>query len=338
MSLMQKVISFIFTLQSFFVIPYASISIPSQVQKPPDFIPQFIIISFDGSRSLPMWQATRDLAKDLKASGAGEVKFTYFISGVYLIPVNDKNLYQAPKKPRGLSLIGFADDQDDIIKRVEQVKLAQSEGHEIGSHANGHFRGFPWNYADWKLEFDQFRSFTKRAGLNLKLDGFRAPNLSINSDLFQLLKNEGYRYDASRVGKIDQWPTKENNLWEFPLANITLSGSKNEIISMDYNFFDTQSQAKDIIKKSNPLWKKYYDQIESSYQKYFDHNYQGNRAPVIIGHHFSLWNDGLYFEALKEFAFNNCVKPEVVCTNFSSLADYLDTHPEMASIQPTSLK
>ena len=322
MSLFQKAFGLFIYLQSLFL--------PQKIEIK-DFTPQFIIISFDGSYSLPMWQATRSLAKDLKASGAGDVRFTYFISGVYFLSAKDKNLYQAPKQPIGLSLIGFADDQEDINKRVEQVNLAQLEGHEIGSHVNGHFRGFPWDYDDWKKEFNLFEQFTESAGLKLKLTGFRAPNLSINPSLFKLLSDDKFRYDASKVGKWDEWPKKENNLYEFPLGNIPLSGTKNKIISMDYNFFLSQSDAKDIIIKNNPLWKKYYQQIENSYQNYFDHNYQGNRAPIIIGHHFSLWNDSLYFDALKEFALNNCVKPEVVCTNFSSLADYLDLHPDKIS-------
>jgi peptidoglycan/xylan/chitin deacetylase (PgdA/CDA1 family) len=327
MSLFQKAFGLFIYLQSLFL--------PEKIEIK-DFTPQFIIISFDGSYSLPVWQATRSLAKDLKASGAGDVRFTYFISGVYFLSAKDKNLYQAPKQPTGLSLIGFADDQEDINKRVEQVTLAQSEGHEIGSHVNGHFRGFAWNYDDWEKEFNLFEQFTKSAGLKLKLAGFRAPNLSINENLYKLLSDEKFRYDASKVGKWDEWPKKENNLYEFPLGNIPLSGTKNKVISMDYNFFLSQSDAKDIIRKNNPLWKKYYQQIENSYQNYFDHNYQGNRAPIIIGHHFSLWNDSLYFEALKEFALINCVKPEVICTNFSSLADYLDLHPDKISTNSAS--
>lgn len=334
MSLFQKAFGLFIYLQSLFLPQKNSITVsikPPEKIEIQDFTPQFIIISFDGSYSIPTWQATRDLAKDLKASSAGDVKFTYFISGVYFLDVKDRSQYQAPNQPRGLSLIGFADDQADIDKRVEQVKLALSEGHEIGSHVNGHFRGFSWSYDDWKKEFDYFDKFIKDSGLDLKISGFRAPNLSINNNLYKLLSDSNFRYDASKVGKWDEWPKKENNLYEFPLGNIPLSGTKNKIISMDYNFFFSQSDAKDIIRKNNPLWKKYYQQIENSYQNYFDHNYQGNRAPIIIGHHFSLWNDSLYFDALKEFALKNCIKPEVICTNFSSLADYLDSHPNLAT-------
>jgi hypothetical protein len=64
-----------------------------------------------------------------------------------------------------------------------------------------------------------------------------------------------------------------------------------------------------------------------TYLQYFDSNYNGNRAPLHIGHHFSLWNGGAYWEAMKEFALTVCKKPEVVCGTYKELADFMDKTP-----------
>jgi len=62
-----------------------------------------------------------------------------------------------------------------------------------------------------------------------------------------------------------------------------------------------------------------------TYLQYFESNYNGNRAPVHIGHHFSLWNGGAYWEAMQEFALAVCGRPEVKCVTYTELADFVDT-------------
>ncbi len=57
---------------------------------------------------------------------------------------------------------------------------------------------------------------------------------------------------------------------------------------------------------------------------YFRKEYNGSRAPINIGHHFSMWNDGVYWEALKDFAQEVCGKENVSCTSYAKLVDYLD--------------
>jgi hypothetical protein len=62
-----------------------------------------------------------------------------------------------------------------------------------------------------------------------------------------------------------------------------------------------------------------------TYRKYFADNYYGNRAPVHIGHHFSKWNGGAYWNAMKTFAKEVCAKPEVKCVTYKELAAFLET-------------
>ena len=93
---------------------------------------------------------------------------------------------------------------------------------------------------------------------------------------------------------------------------------------MDYNEYLVQTNAKDILKKGTTAWNTAFNQILAADENYFNKNYSGNRSPVIIGNHFSLWNDGLYWESMKAFAQKVCGQPDVRCTTFSNLVDYLN--------------
>lgn len=303
--------------------------------------PQFVVMAFDGSRSLDMWQKTLGFAEQMNSQNT-PVHFTYFLSGVYFLNYRKKYLYTPPKKSPGESLIGFADSNKDIEKRIAYVNQAIAQGHEIGSHANGHYDGSKWSETDWQQEFDAFNNLifstiknndvqpadVDKYGINLdpkKLAGFRSPELGKNPAMFNVLKNNGFAYDTSKVGKIDAWPTKlDNGLWEFPLATIKYASTTGNILSMDYNFYFKQSGAKDVAKKGDANWSKFYNDTYSSYINYFNSNYQHNRAPVFIGSHFSEWNDGVYWAAMRDFAKEVCNKPEVRCITFSELQKYLE--------------
>lgn len=303
------------------------------------FKPQFVLLSFDGSKDIKMWQATRDFATSLNRKNI-PIHFTYFISSLYFIPEENALLYRPPKFPIGASKIGYSNSKVSIPLRLDQVSLAIAEGHEIGSHLNGHFAGGGiWNQADWLSEIDQFYSLLNQSaslsgipsanfpGID-KIKGIRAPNLSKNNSFYTALNLKSYTYDTSVVAKIDAEPYKIGNLWEVPLKNIPLSGTKDTIISMDYNFWSRQTGAEDKVKKDTQEYSKLKEQVVSSYLNYFQSQYRGSRSPVVIGHHFSLWNDGLYFDAIKDFATQVCGLPEVRCVTFSEYVNYLNSiHP-----------
>ena len=46
---------------------------------------------------------------------------------------------------------------------------------------------------------------------------------------------------------------------------------------------------------------------------------------MVIDNHFSQWNDGIYWEAMKEFARKVCDLPNVRCSTFSDLVKYMET-------------
>ena len=294
---------------------------------------QYVVLAFDGSYSIDMWQQTRQFAKQMRSQNK-PLSFTYFISGVYLLANQKRSIYCPPGLPCGSSAIGFAASPKDVAARVQQINLASSEGHEIASHANGHFNGSHWTYDQWKSELDSFNSLLTNVAKNngIKeffqippIKGFRAPELGRDADMWKALASEGYTYDTSGVGKPDVWPTKDiNGLWLFPLARIKYSTTTFSLLAMDYNFYFKQTGAKDEAVKGSPQWNTLYQDMLLSYENYFKGNYNGARAPVYIGHHFSLWNDGVYWEVMKSFATEVCGQPNVKCVTFSELAHDLD--------------
>lgn len=323
---------------------------PPVVEKPPAvFIPpttpptsyssstQFVLLAFDGSRSLSMWRDTMQFAETLSASTPYPVRFTYFISGVYLISSANKEKYTSPPEKSGASLIGFGTTEKEVLTRMQLIHEAQQKGHEIASHANGHFNGAPWNYEEWKSEFEQFQTIvndpvaynsfsTSTPWIDVsRITGFRAPNLGVNKDMFDLLPTFGFTYDTSITSsRMDAQPKKNaQGLWQFYLPSIS-RGNGSRVLAMDYNFFVAHTGGQELLTRTDPRWQEYHDDMLGAYRNYFNHNYRGNRAPVYIGHHFSLWNSDLYYEVFKDFAREVCVQPDVACVTYEDLVEYLE--------------
>ena len=282
---------------------------------------QFVILSFDGSESLVMWEATRNFAKEMTANGE-KLNFTYFVSGVYFLGPAESRNYLPPEHPVGTSAIGFSKTEDEIQKRWEEVSLARAEGNEIASHLNGHFDGTTWTKSDWQQEISQFKKFVPTSDLV----GIRTPLLGRNDNFYQEIPSFGFKYDSSSVGKMGDWPVKNKyGTWEIPLVSINIPGINKNTLSMDYNIYLTQTGGKDVLRRGTTQWNTSLSQVTKAFENYFGANYKGSRAPVVIGNHFSAWNDGLYWEAMKNFAREVCGKPEVRCATFSELEKYLDS-------------
>lgn len=307
---------------------------PQQIERPP----QFVLFSFDGSYNLGVWKNLRDFSKRQKDQGS-DVKFTFFMSGVYFIQPNNRTLYTPPRHAVGKSDIGVGDNNQDITLRVDQVNKAVAEGHEMGSHANGHFDGSKWTQEEWSSEFSQFEKFifdvfslnkidpnqTQHRGWLLKQEnvkGFRAPLLGVGSGLWPALKEHQFSYDCSKIAPPNYWPEKMGNgLWNLPLAELKIAGTAKRTLSMDYNFYVAQSGGKAEPAQKETFKKQMYD----TYINWFQQNYNGNRAPLNIGHHFSPWNNGAYMETLQKFAADVCGLPEVKCVNYQEYVGWLES-------------
>ena len=294
--------------------------------------PQYIVMAFDNCTEIERWRDLSDFAADMNRDGA-RVHFTFFVSGANLIADASRMVYQGPRQRRGYSAINFGGTGDDVARRVEFMNALHSDGHEIASHAVGHFNGATWSMAEWRQELSAFgEAIDKVAAHNGlpeatrlefaagRVKGFRAPYLAAGAGLYGALKASGFRYDASRISPAEAWPEKVDGLWRFNLAPLRISGSRRSTLSMDFNFFMAQSRA-----RHAPYHQEAYrEQMLATYLDYFKGSYSGNRAPLHIGHHFAAYQGGVYHDALKAFARTVCGLPEVRCTTYEKLADFMD--------------
>jgi peptidoglycan/xylan/chitin deacetylase (PgdA/CDA1 family) len=293
--------------------------------------PQFVVMAFDNCTELERWQDLSDFAAEMNRDG-DRVHFTFFVSGINFVADANRAIYEGPHARRGYSRINFGGSPDDVRRRVDYVNGLYRDGHEIASHAVGHFNGAAWSVGDWDKEFRSWSDIARNVGPNnglaeAKLDfaandvvGFRAPYLAKGAGLYGALRNHGFRYDTSGVGYADAWPEKLDGVWRFNLAMLKIEGTGRNTLSMDYNFFMAQSRG-----ANDPArYEAAREQTLKTYLAYFKRNYTGNRAPLHIGHHFSGYQHGAYNDALKSFARAVCGLPEVRCVTYAKLADFMD--------------
>ncbi len=287
--------------------------------------PQYVIISFDGAHDIAQWQRSRTLAA---RTGA---KFTYFLSCVFLLTRDTRREYQGPGMQPGKSNVGFAQSKKEVADRLEEIRLAASEGHEIASHGCGHFDGGKWTRDDWLEEFAAFRHIMRDAyAINeianeptdwrnyaeTSVSGFRAPYLSTDKALYDALKIAGFTYDASGVSRGPTDPVLAGSVERFSLPMIPEGPKQHRVIAMDYNLFVRHSDGVESTDEGGVFQGRAYQAFMAG----FEAQYEGKRLPLQLGFHFTLMNDGAYWKALERFAEEVCIKPGVVCTSY---ADYL---------------
>jgi peptidoglycan/xylan/chitin deacetylase (PgdA/CDA1 family) len=147
-------------------------------------------MAFDNCTELERWQEWSDFASAMNRD-SGRVHFTFFVSGVNFIANANRAVYEGPRQRRGAASINFGGTPDDVRRRVAYINARRRNGHEIASHAVGHFNGSGWSAAEWAQEFRAFNDVAAKVGSNngfggaVKLAfpltdvrGFRAPYLS----------------------------------------------------------------------------------------------------------------------------------------------------------------
>ncbi|WP_031006581.1 hypothetical protein [Streptomyces sp. NRRL F-5727] len=317
--------------------------------KPGEAPPQFVVFSWDGAGedSQKLFSHFRKVAKKYDAT------MTYFLSGVYLLPEEKRELYDPPKHSAGRSDIGF-NDTEGIRDTVRELRGAWLEGNEIGTHFNGHFCGAQggvgtWSVEEWKSEIRQAKSFVKNwktnAGLqneqplpfdyDKELVGARTPCLEGRANFVKAASELGFRYDTSGVN--DQiWPKKDQGVWDLSMHLVPVPGRAFQTLSMDYNFLVNQSPG---TTQGDPGMHRYWgDQMRDGLVQAFERSYRGNRAPVIIGNHFESWNGGTYMRAIEETIATVCVQKDVRCVSFRQLADWLDAQDPAVIAKMRTLK
>lgn len=292
--------------------------------------PQFIVMAFDNCTELERWQELTEFADEMNRDG-DRLHFTFFVSGINFIADEHRRIYEGPRQPRGASRINFGGTPEQVRHRVDYVNALHARGHEIASHAVGHFNGASWSAGDWDKELRAWHDIFGNVGRNNALGdevklaptqivGFRAPYLAKSVGLYGALRTNGYRYDTSGVGRADDWPARVDGIWRFNLAMLRIQGAGSATLSMDYNFFVAHSRAVNDPRRYDLA----REQMLQTYLYYFKSNYTGNRAPLHIGHHFAPYQGGAYNEALKSFARAVCGLPEVRCVSYVALADFMD--------------
>ncbi|MGW5254988.1 hypothetical protein ACWERW_18545 [Streptomyces sp. NPDC004012] len=309
--------------------------------EPGETPPQFVVFSWDGAGEVGngLFPRFLDLAKEHGAS------MTFFLSGLYLLPESKKRKYLPPNNLPGASDIGYLNDTH-VRATLDNVRRAWLEGHEIGTHFNGHFCGEAhgsvkwWTPQQWHSEIQQAKAFVKEWKTNTgwhdlpplpfdydkELVGARTPCLLGQDNLLPTARELGWRYDASSPGGRQMWPVKRHGVWDYPLQAIPFPGHTFEVLSMDYNILANQSIATTKAPPSNyPGWR---TQATQSYIAGFERAYQTNRAPFFIGNHFEHWNGGIYMDAV-EAAFKHIAREkekgaDVRLVSFRQFTDWLD--------------
>ncbi|MFF0393192.1 hypothetical protein ACFYS8_31500 [Kitasatospora sp. NPDC004615] len=302
-------------------------------QKPP----QFVVFSWDGAGELDdrLFSRFRQLANDHNAS------MTFFLSGIYTLPESKKSMYHPPHHSVGASDIGYLSDSH-IRSTIEQISAAWLDGHEIGTHFNGHFCGANgggrWSPEDWDSEIQQAMDFVMNWKTNTgntdlpalpfdyrkELIGGRTPCLEGQRGLLPTAVKRGWKYDSSGPGGLQMWPQKfaGGALWDMPLQSIPFPGHTFQVLSMDYNIMYNQSGDN---TKGDPGRRAFWQtQARDAYLAGFDRAYNGNRAPFIIGNHFEGWNGGIYMNAVEETLKAIADKPEVRMVSFRQLVEWLE--------------
>ncbi|MGC4938985.1 hypothetical protein [Kribbella sp. DT2] len=291
--------------------------------------PLFVVVSFDGAGDLALWSHWRAVAKQVDA------RMTFFLSGPYLYPEARKTDYKPPYKKPGASDIGWA-DAPKAVARATVLRQAIAEGHEIGTHANGHFCGKNgierWTATQWTSELDAFDKMVEtgptlaaKKTLAAPFDpstvkGMRTPCLEGNRPAYrQVMRQRGMLYDASEPGYI-AWPKKEDGVWDFPLQSVDLAGTHKSTLTMDYNLWYAQTKAKKAPAAHAPKLKA---QVLATYRQALARSRAGNNPPLFLGNHFNRWNNSVYSDSLTTFVKETCRQPDVKCVSNIELIAWL---------------
>ncbi|MFJ6217419.1 hypothetical protein ACIQGZ_29410 [Streptomyces sp. NPDC092296] len=299
--------------------------------------PQFVVFSWDGAGELDnqLFSRFRGLAKQYHAS------MTFFLSGIYTLPEAKKSLYHPPRHAVGASDIGYLTDAH-IRATLRQIRLAWLEGHEIGTHFNGHFCGGNgvgrWSPADWASEIEQAKRFVKEWRTNTgftdleplpfdyekELIGGRTPCLEGQRNLLPTAAKLGWKYDASSPGGLQMWPGKVQGgrIWDFPLQSIPFPGHSFQVLSMDYNILANQSGG--ATRGNSSQYAAWRRQARDAYLAGFRRAHDGNRAPFFIGNHFEQWNGGIYMDAVEDALKEIAGHEEVRLVSFRQLVQWLE--------------
>jgi len=291
--------------------------------------PLFLVVSFDGAGDLALWHHWRDVADQVDA------RMTFFLSGPYLYPWSHRTDYRPPLHKPGASDIGWSSPAE-VQARTTVLHEAIAEGHEIGTHVNGHFCGpkgvGEWTTAQWTAELNAFDQMVRTgpglaAGKTVAapfdpatVKGMRTPCLEGNRAAYRrAMSYRGMVYDASATGYI-RWPKKVDGLWDFPLQSVVLAGTGKKTLTMDYNLWYAQTKARKAPVAQVPQLRA---QVLATYRLALARSRANGNPPLFLGNHFNRWNNSIYSDALTTFVIETCKQADVRCVSNIELATWL---------------
>ena len=184
-----------------------------------------------------------------------------------------------------------------------------------------------WNADDWRAELDQVDRLTDNIGPFNGVAPMRSPHANgIVGDrtpclegkfdqLYPVLAERGFRYDASAVRYEADWPKAQpGNLWQFGAPTIPIAGK--QVLAGDYTLW----------KNLTGTYSELRQQVRDGYLAYFDRRYYGNRAPVELAGHTKQLADGAFLDAMSDVAGEVCGRPEVQCVTYEEAVGWLDQH------------
>ena len=209
-------------------------------------------------------------------------------------------------------------------------------GHEIASHAVGHFDGASWSAADWDEGIPLLRRHRRAmsgrtTGSPTRSSTFRrqrrdrlsravsAPRARAST---RRCASDGFRYDTSGDRLCRRLAGEDRRRLALQPGAAEDARTRAETRCRWTTISSWRSRA--ARDRSAPRTRRRASRCSQTYLDYFKTNYAGNRAPLHIGHHFFDYQGGAYNEALKSFARAVCGLPEVRCVTYAKLADFMD--------------
>ena len=303
---------------------------------PGDTPPQFVVISWDGageSPRLPLLSHFRGVAQELNAS------MTLFLSGIYTVPKDKRTLYHPPGREPGASAIPFF-PADSVHATIDNIGKAWLEGHEIGTHFNGHFCGDggvgSWTPEQWKarstrpsrscMTWRTNTGFTDLPPLPFdyrkELVGGRTPCLEGSDEPAASPRTSSAgattpARPAPRSGRARPARCGPADLQSIPFAG----PHSFECSRWTTTSCTTSRRPRTAPPRSATSGSR---RPRDTYVAGFKRAYDGNRAPLIIGNHFEDWNGGIYMKAVEAAMRKMATYPDTRFVSFRQLCDYLD--------------
>lgn len=300
--------------------------------------PQFVVVSWDGAGET----SSRLFSHWLTFAKTHRVPMTFFLTGIYLLPGRERHRYHGPRHAVGASDLGWLPERY-VHATIRQTRRAWLDGHEIGTHFNGHFCGpdkgvGTWSVKDWHSEIKQAHEFvtTWRTTTGLtdepplpfdyskELVGGRTPCLEGADNVRKAAAELGWRYDSSGT-RLATWPTRKHGVWDLSLQQVPFPGEDFEVTAMDYNIMYNQSEVTDGDPAMHSTWRR---QARDAYVAGFRRSLTGNRSPLIIGNHFEQWNGGIYMEAVEQAILTMAKNPATQFVTMRQLCDWLDAQDD----------